>query len=318
MYRIKVDTDLLRRNAEKLRRLAGSFDSLGNELAQASAGVPSYDGQLSGPAREAGAVSLHDAKTLRDQLLAHSDDLLRLAQMFDDADLGTSNWLNDFWKWLKGEAAAVLSAIAVLVPKRILLGPPELTPENIIAFFSPYQKYQGDSSRCADFSLSMVCNIFYDAKGESTSRCDVDKITQYLESIKVGKFPNNGGTTPWGVEAALLMLGIPFSFHLQGTLADIENALQDHKIVMVSEGNVTFDKDKYFGLEVKLGPLDPKVEVPLPQFWGHVMVIVGEDGDDFLLLDPSKPNEDGVTRMKKTEFLENWWFPQFQPCWIIG
>jgi hypothetical protein len=246
----------------------------------------------------------YDANALRNLLIEHADRLTEIARRFEEVDGETVDQISMWDQMLQG--------------LKEIIGILNLPPQTIEEYFSKYHQYQGDSSRCADFSLSMVCNIFFDGKGESTAKCDVDKITKYLESIMIGKFPNNGGTTPLGIEAALLMLGIPFSPHLQGTLKDIENALQDHKLVMVSEGNITIDKDKYLGLEVKLGPLDPKIKIPIPQFWGHVMVIVGEDGDDFLLLDPSKPNEAGVTRMKKSVFLENWWFPQFHPYWIIG
>jgi hypothetical protein len=172
--------------------------------------------------------------------------------------------------------------------------------ENVEEQYGKYLQYQGDAPRCADFSISMVCNIYFDAKGQSTAKCDVDKITQYIESRFLGKFPLlNAGTSPFGVMDALGMLGIPFSFHLFGTQTGIGKGLLSGKIIIISEGKI----------------FDPKKD---HQTWGHVMVIVGEAGDNFLVLDPNQPLGSGVTPMNKRELINNWWYPPFHPCWIIG
>lgn len=127
----------------------------------------------------------------------------------------------------------------------------------------------------------------------------MDKITQFIESVFLGKIPlADAGTSPFGVTETLGVLGIPFVFKIDGSLDDLEKVLPDHKIIIVSEGKIW----------------DPKND---NQTWGHVMVIVGQDGDDFLLCNPNSW-EEGVTRMKKADFLGMWWYTPFHPCWIIG
>jgi hypothetical protein len=76
----------------------------------------------------------------------------------------------------------------------------------------------------------------------------------------------------------LRVLGIPFGFKIDGSLDDLEKAFPDNKISNMSEDKI----------------LDPKND---NQTWGHVIVIVGQDGDDFLLMNRNSW-EEGVTRMK--------------------
>jgi hypothetical protein len=178
------------------------------------------------------------------------------------------------------------------------------TPESTEKYFGKFHQFQGATTHCADYSISMACNIFYDRKGRSTSRCKVDKITKFLDRyFFLGyRFParegiTEGGATPGGIMAALLLLGIPFSFNPFGTMNTLEHALIDNKMVIVSQGQI----------------MDPTSGT-----WGHVMLLVGMDGDVWLLLDPSRPAGSGVSRMDKRAFLKNWWYPPFHPCWVIG
>jgi len=180
---------------------------------------------------------------------------------------------------------------------------PASTPINIEEYYRNYHQHQGPTTHCADFSISMVCNIYYDKKIESASRCEVGKITAFLDRyFFLGcRFPSKegrteGGATPVGIIAALLDLRIPFSFNLFGSLGFVENALKSNKIIIASLG-------KLFGS--KSGP------------WGHVMVIVGMEGNYFLLLDPAQQAGSGVTRLDKEFFLSKWWHRPFRPCWVI-
>lgn len=297
MPRIKVDTELLKQKAKRLTEIGRLFDQMGSELVYQSNRVPSYNGQLSGPAHKAGVVAQYDANVLRDQINDHSETLYKLAEQFEKVDQSLIDQLNGFIDWLHSmidlaDAMKDLFVTLFLAPPAPIL--------NMEEYYGKYLQNQGQSDRCADFSLSMICNIYFEAKGESTARCNVDLITMFIQSIVHGKFPwKNGGTTPWGIEAALIMLGIPFTFHPFGSLTDLENALQDGKIIIISEGKI----------------MDPNNN---DQTWGHVMVIVGEDEDDLLMLDPSQPEGSGVTRMKKSELMNKWWYPPFHPCWIIG
>jgi hypothetical protein len=102
--------------------------------------------------------------------------------------------MKDSWKWFKGRVEQLLERPGVFIAKGgttspIKLGPSDISKENIIAFYKKYYQNQGADPRSADFSLSMVCNIYFDAKGESTALCDVDNITQFIHSVFLGKIP---------------------------------------------------------------------------------------------------------------------------------
>jgi hypothetical protein len=171
-------------------------------------------------------------------------------------------------------------------------------------YFGKFHQTQGSTTHCADYSISMACHIYYDKKGRPSERCEAGKITEFLDRFFfLGyRFPSErgiaeGGATPGGVIAALLVLGVPFFFNPFGTLEGLEHALLEEKVILVSQGRL----------------LDPKSGT-----WGHVMVVVGMDGDAFLILDPAQPAGSGVSRRDKRAFLNDWWFPPFHPCWVIG
>lgn len=295
MNRIRVDTDQLMRVAKRLEQLGAEYDKTGRELVYQCNRVPSYGGQLSGPAHKAGAVAQYDANTLRDLLRDHSHRLMEIAKQFENVDGETVGQLG-LWERMLLEMQEIATLVASL--------------PSLEEIFGKYHQNQGDTTHCGDYSLSMVCNIYYDRRGESTSRCEVGNITDFLDKFFL-RFPApdkkflsrdfflEGGATPGGICAALLFLGIPFSFDPFGTIEEIEKSLRDGKIIMVSEG----------------GLMDPKYN---GKTWGHVMVIVGEEGDDFLLLDPSQPEKSGVTRVKKDVFLQDWWSSPIHPYWVIG
>jgi len=292
MPRITVDTELLKRKARRLEELSHEFEKAGNELAYQSNRVPSYGGQLSIPAHRAGVVAQYDANTLRDLLKNHADQLAEIARRFEEVDGEAVQKLNSWDLLLQG--LGDLIALPALNP---------FLDIDLEALYGNYHQHQLFPDGCADFSLSMVCNIYYGSRGESTERCDVDKITQYLESIFVGKFPwEYGGTTPWGIGFGLDSLEIPNSFHPDGSLETLEDALRNNQLVVISIGRIN----------------DPEMG---GQTWGHVMVIVGEEGDDFIVLDPGYDPKDGgpkTRRIPKQELLGKWWYPPFHPCWIIG
>jgi hypothetical protein len=54
---------------------------------------------------------------------------------------------------------------------------------------------------------------------------------------------------------------------------------------------------------VSEGVIQPSKEPPI---WGHVMVIVGEEGDNFIILNPGDPSQ-GTTTINKQEFYNKWW-----------
>jgi hypothetical protein len=209
----------LKRVAKRLEQLGAEYDKIGSELVYQCNRVPSYGGQLSGPAHKAGAVARYDANTLRDLLRDHSKRLMEISKQFENVDGETVGKINYWDLFIHG----LMNLIAE----------PEITPFvdiDLEKIFGKYHQAQGDSARCADFSLSMVCNIFFDSRGESTERCTVDKITKFLEAILFGKFPwEGGGTTPWGIGAGLDGLDIPNTFRADGSLDVLEDALKQIK-----------------------------------------------------------------------------------------
>jgi hypothetical protein len=192
--------------------------------------------------------------------------------------------------------------------------PPPGTAAECEARYGPFHQYQGAGTAfCGDTCLSMVGQIYRGWCGEPAGPCARTDITEYLDHLVGGRFPDighllggkpstpgAGGSTPWGIQSALDHLGIPYTFDLTGTLAEAGQALAEGKIVVVSEG-------KFFD--------------PMNGSWGHVMVLVGMDGDGLLFLDPATHRPAGqaqLHRIAKDEFLRNWWYPPFSPCWVIG
>jgi hypothetical protein len=162
--------------------------------------------------------------------------------------------------------------------------------------YSKYSAYQGDTWYCADYSISMAYNIYYGSQGISNPACDVNLITKSLNSIPFGRFTDRGGTTPWAINKELNDLGIPFTFLPCATLEDIDRALAQGKIVMITIGEIKY---------------------PEPGTWGHVMLIVGKEGNYYKLLNPNS-SEKGVTTISREELLSEWWHAPVHPCWIIG
>jgi hypothetical protein len=295
---IKVDTELLRSYSggykEHSTIIGKSGEKSQNSILMVASAMPDYDGRLQQAARSDAMEIGKQCRELSTGFMDDSNSLIRIATAFERVD-------NESVENLTIYGASLLGVSEGLVA---------MSPASIEKSIGQYHQNQGDTTHCGDFSLSMVCNIYYDRMGESTSRCEVGKITEFLDLLPIGRFPDiskfpspewliGGGATPAGITAALLSLGIPFSFNPTGTIDDLENALRDGKFIIVSEGKL----------------MDPNYN---NQTWGHVMVIVGEDGEDFLFLDPSAPKGSGVTRINKNDFLGNWWFDPAHPCWIVG
>jgi hypothetical protein len=178
------------------------------------------------------------------------------------------------------------------------------SPETTEEYFKKFHQWQGHTTHCADFSISMACNIYCAKMGKSAEGCAVEQISGFLDRFFFMRFrfPNTkggiieGGATPCGVIAALLRLGIPFRFNLFGTLGGLEKVLRDGKMVIVSQGKIR----------------DPKVGTR-----GHVVLVVGETDSVFLVLDPGI-EDNGVSRRDKRAFINDWWYTPIHPCWVIG
>jgi hypothetical protein len=51
------------------------------------------------------------------------------------------------------------------------------------------------------------------------------------------------------------------------------------------------------------------------------MVVVGQDDNNLFVLDPGYDpgdNDPQLMTIPKQDFLKEWWYPPFHPCWIIG
>lgn len=95
MERIKVDTTVLREKSKVFETSAGVYAKGGSELLSLVAGLPSYDGQLSGPARATALEVNRKCQELHDCYLSDAQSLVKTAQAFEDVDGQTITVLND-------------------------------------------------------------------------------------------------------------------------------------------------------------------------------------------------------------------------------
>jgi uncharacterized protein YukE len=86
MERIKVDTTVLREKSKVFETSAGVYAQAGSELLSLVASLPSYDGQLSGPARASALEINRQCQELHDCLLSDAQSLIRTAQAFEEVD----------------------------------------------------------------------------------------------------------------------------------------------------------------------------------------------------------------------------------------
>jgi len=86
MARIRVNTDDLRNKAKDFDSAAEAFTRAGDDILAAAMAMPSYDGQLSGPARKAGYEIQSQARALGTALAGNAKFLRTAAQDFDDVN----------------------------------------------------------------------------------------------------------------------------------------------------------------------------------------------------------------------------------------
>jgi uncharacterized protein YukE len=95
MERIKIDTDLLKEKSKVFETSAGVYAQAGSELLSFVAGLPSYDGQLSGPARATALEVNRQCQELYDCYLNDAKSLVKTAQAFEDVDNSVIKNMND-------------------------------------------------------------------------------------------------------------------------------------------------------------------------------------------------------------------------------
>jgi hypothetical protein len=86
MPRIRVNTDDLKSKAKDFDAAAEAFRKAGDEIAAFALSLPSYEGQLSGPARKAGYEIQKNSREISADLSGNAESLRKSAQEFEDVD----------------------------------------------------------------------------------------------------------------------------------------------------------------------------------------------------------------------------------------
>ena len=115
MERIRVDTDELKAKAKVFETSANVYSKSGDEILGFVAGLPSYDGQLSGPARATALEINRQCKEIHAGYKSDADELVRIAKAFEDIDNTTINSLQSFsseiLNWLQSPSGTYLENI---------------------------------------------------------------------------------------------------------------------------------------------------------------------------------------------------------------
>jgi uncharacterized protein YukE len=86
MARIRVNTEDLKEKAKDFDSAAEAFNRAGDDILAAAMAMPSYDGQLSGPARKAGYEIQTQCRDLTAALSSNAESLRKSAQAFEEVD----------------------------------------------------------------------------------------------------------------------------------------------------------------------------------------------------------------------------------------
>lgn len=86
MGRIRVNTDDLKAKAKDFETAANAFNTAGDDILATAMAMPSYDGQLSGPARAAGYEIQRQSREVQTLLSGDAQSLQKTAQAFEEVD----------------------------------------------------------------------------------------------------------------------------------------------------------------------------------------------------------------------------------------
>jgi len=95
MERIRVNTEELRQYSKVFESSADVFAEAGKDILYVAAGLPSYDGQLSAPARAAALEINRQCQDIRDCYKNDAQSLAKTAQLFEDVDNQTINIMSE-------------------------------------------------------------------------------------------------------------------------------------------------------------------------------------------------------------------------------
>ncbi|MGB7538885.1 MAG: type VII secretion target [Anaerolineales bacterium] len=113
MARIRVNTEDLKTKAKDFDSAAEALNRAGDDILAAAMAMPSYDGQLSGPARKAGYEIQSQARELKAALSNNAEFLRKAAQDFEDVDNRTVDLLAQNQDLLASTSPAELRGIDV-------------------------------------------------------------------------------------------------------------------------------------------------------------------------------------------------------------
>jgi len=95
MARIRVNTEDLKNKAKDFDSAAEAFNRAGDDILAAAMSMPSYDGQLSGPARKVGYEIQKQARELSTALSGDAESLRKTAHAFEEVDNQTIKSIED-------------------------------------------------------------------------------------------------------------------------------------------------------------------------------------------------------------------------------
>jgi hypothetical protein len=75
MVRIRVDTEDLKRGAKDFESASDAFNKAGDDILSTAMSLPSYEGQLSGPARKAGYDIQSQSRDIKASLSSDAESL---------------------------------------------------------------------------------------------------------------------------------------------------------------------------------------------------------------------------------------------------
>jgi uncharacterized protein YukE len=96
MTRIRVNTEDLRNKAKDFDSAAEAFKRAGDDILAAAMAMPSYEGQLSGPARKMGYEVQKQSQELSAALAGDAELLRKTAQAFEDIDNQSIKLLGEY------------------------------------------------------------------------------------------------------------------------------------------------------------------------------------------------------------------------------
>jgi hypothetical protein len=95
MARIRVNTEDLKTKAKDFESAADAFGRAGDEIAALAMTMPSYDGQLSSPARKAGYEIQRQSREMQGLLQSDAQSLKESARAFDEVDNQSTTIFNE-------------------------------------------------------------------------------------------------------------------------------------------------------------------------------------------------------------------------------